>query len=406
MRPEAAGVGLPDRMNGMKSPECSDTMKITILGPAHPYRGGLASIMEIMARTFQRRGDEVDIKTFTLQYPSLLFPGESQTVATPPPADLRICRCVNTMNPLNWVRVGRRIRRERPDFVLMKYWTPFMAPCFGSIARIARGNGHTKVLCQIDNVEPHERHLTDKPFNRYYLHSVDGFVYMSEQVHSELRAYSDAPALFSPHPLFENFGERVERSEACVRLGLDPANRYVLFFGLIRDYKGLDLLLDAWAQLRRAGRTEGRRLIVAGEFYTAREPYLNRIADNGLQDEVLLHDRFIPDDDVKYYFSAADFVVQPYKTATQSGVTQIAYQFCVPMVVTKVGGLAEIVPDGRVGYVCEPTPEGVAGAIERMYEGDTLQRFRENCVEERRRFSWEEMCSRITELYGLVASGK
>ena len=406
MRPEAAGVGLPDRMNGMKSPECSDTMKITILGPAHPYRGGLASIMEIMARTFQRRGDEVDIKTFTLQYPSLLFPGESQTVATPPPADLRICRCVNTMNPLNWVRVGRRIRRERPDFVLMKYWTPFMAPCFGTIARIARGNGHTKVLCQIDNVEPHEHHLTDKPFNRYYLHSVDGFVYMSEQVHSELRAYSDAPALFSPHPLFENFGERVERSEACVRLGLDPANRYVLFFGLIRDYKGLDLLLDAWAQLRRAGRTEGRRLIVAGEVYTAREPYLNRIADNGLQDEVLLHDRFIPDDDVKYYFSAADFVVQPYKTATQSGVTQIAYQFCVPMVVTKVGGLAEIVPAGRVGYVCEPTPEGVAGAIERMYEGDTLQRFRENCVEERRRFSWEEMCSRITELYGLVASGK
>ena len=406
MRPEAAGVGLPDRMNGMKSPECSDTMKITILGPAHPYRGGLASIMEIMARTFQRRGDEGDIKTFTLQYPSLLFPGESQTVATPPPADLRICRCVNTMNPLNWVRVGRRIRRERPDFVLMKYWTPFMAPCFGTIARIARGNGHTKVLCQIDNVEPHEHHLTDKPFNRYYLHSVDGFVYMSEQVHSELRAYSDAPALFSPHPLFENFGERVERSEACVRLGLDPANRYVLFFGLIRDYKGLDLLLDAWAQLRRAGRTEGRRLIVAGEFYTAREPYLNRIADNGLQDEVLLHDRFIPDDDVKYYFSAADFVVQPYKTATQSGVTQIAYQFCVPMVVTAVGGLPEIVPDGRVGYVCEPTPEGVAGAIERMYEGDTLQRFRENCVEERRRFSWEEMCSRITELYGLVASGK
>ena len=403
MRPEAAGVGLPDRMNGMKSPECSDTMKITILGPAHPYRGGLASIMEIMARTFQRRGDEVDIKTFTLQYPSLLFPGESQTVATPPPADLRICRCVNTMNPLNWVRVGRRIRRERPDFVLMKYWTPFMAPCFGTIARIARGNGHTKVLCQIDNVEPHEHHLTDKPFNRYYLHSVDGFVYMSEQVHSELRAYSDAPALFSPHPLFENFGERVERSEACVRLGLDPANRYVLFFGLIRDYKGLDLLLDAWAQLRRAGRTEGRRLIVAGEFYTAREPYLNRIADNGLQDEVLLHDRFIPDDDVKYYFSAADFVVQPYKTATQSGVTQIAYQFCVPMVVTAVGGLPENVPDGRVGYVCPPTAEGVAAAMDRMYEGDALKRFRENCVEERRRFSWEEMCSRVTELYGLVA---
>ena len=180
--------------------------------------------------------------------------------------------------------------------------------------------------------------------------------------------------------------------------------RYVLFFGLIRDYKGLDLLLDAWAELKRSGRTEGRRLVVAGEFYTAREPYLKRIADHGLQDEVLLHDRFIPDADVKYYFSAADFVVQPYKTATQSGVTQIAYQFCTPMVVTRVGGLAEIVPDGRVGYVCPPTAEGVAAAIDRMYEGDTLERFRQNCAVERRRFSWEEMCSRITELYRTVAA--
>ena len=391
------------RWCGLRGDNLYQTMKITIVGPAHPYRGGLASILEILARTFQRRGAEVGIRTFTLQYPSLLFPGKSQTVTTPAPGDLHITRCVNTVNPLNWWRIGRRIGRERPDFVLMKYWTPFMAPCFGTIARLARRNGHTKVLCQIDNVEPHEHHLIDRPFNRYFLHSVDGFIYMSEQVHRELAAYTSVPALFSPHPLFENFGERVERSEACVRLGLNPGVRYVLFFGLIRDYKGLDLLLDAWAALKQKGCTEGRRLIVAGEFYTSKEPYLKQIADHGLQDEVLLHDRFVPDEEVKYYFSAADFVVQPYKTATQSGVTQIAYQFCVPMVVTDVGGLAEIVPDGRVGYVCPPTAEGVAAAIERMYEGDSLDRFRLNCVEERRRFSWEEMCNRITELYGLVA---
>ncbi len=377
-------------------------MKITVLGPAHPYRGGLASIMEILARTFQQRGNEVDIKTFTLQYPSLLFPGKSQTLESPAPEDLRITRCVNTMNPLNWLRVGRRIRRESPDFVLLKYWTPFMAPCFGTIARLARGNGHTKVLCQIDNVEPHEHHLTDRPFNRYFLRAVDGFIYMSEQVHGELAAYTAVPALFSPHPLFENFGQRVDRSEACVRLSLDPAMSYVLFFGLIRDYKGLDLLLDAWAQLKRSGKTVGRKLIVAGEFYAAREPYLQQIADSGLQDEVLLHDRFIPDEEVKYYFSAADFVVQPYKTATQSGVTQIAYQFCTPMVVTHVGGLPEIVPDGRVGYVCAPTAASVAEAIARMYEGDAIVRFQQNCIEERKRFSWEEMCNRITELYEQV----
>ena len=377
-------------------------MKICIVGPAHPYRGGLASIMEIMARTFASRGHDVGIKTFTVQYPSFLFPGKSQTVSALPPADLHIERCVNTVDPFNWWRVGRAIRRERPDFVLMKYWTPFMAPCFGTIARLARGNGHTRTICQIDNVEPHEHHLTDKPFNRYYLGVVDGFVYMSEQVHGELKAYSDAPALFSPHPLFENFGERVARNEACVRLGLDPTVDYVLFFGLIRDYKGLDLLLDAWAGLRRRGLAAGRRLIVAGEFYTPKERYLRQIADNGLQDEVILHDRFIPDEQVKYYFSAVDFVVQPYKTATQSGVTQIAYQFCVPMVVTDVGGLSEIVPDGRVGYVCEPTVQGVADAIARMYDGDTIERFRLNCIEERKRFSWEEMCTRIAELYEMV----
>ncbi len=381
-------------------------MKITILGPAHPYRGGLASIMETMARVFRHRGHEVKIDTFSLQYPSWLFPGKSQTVDTPPPADLRIERCVNTVNPFNWWRVGRRLRRERPDFVLMKYWTPFMAPCFGSIARIVRGNGHTMVLCQIDNVEPHEHHVVDKPFNRYFLRAVDGFVYMSEQVHGELRAYTSAPALFSPHPLFEHFGERVDRTEACRRLGLGDDVRYALFFGLIRDYKGLDLLLDAWAALRRAGKTAGRRLIVAGEFYTAKEPYLKRIADHGLREEVILHDRFIPDEEVRYYFSAADFVVQPYKTATQSGVTQIAYQFCTPMVVTDVGGLPEIVPDGRVGYVCPPTAEGVADAVVRIWEGDAVERFCANCVEERKRFSWEEMCTRIAELYERVGSDR
>ncbi len=378
-------------------------MKITILGPAHPYRGGLASIMEMLARTFQRRGHEVDIRTFTLQYPALLFPGKSQTVATPPPADLRIFRCVNTMNPLNWLQVGRALRRERPDFILLKYWTPFMAPCFGTIARVARGNGHTKVLCQIDNVEPHEHHLTDRPFNRYFLRSVDGFIYMSEQVHRELQAYTSAPALFSPHPLFENFGTRCPREEACARLGLDPSLHYALFFGLIRDYKGLDLLLDAWAQLKRQGRTAGRRLIVAGEFYTSKEPYLRQIAAAGLGDEVLLHDRFIPDAEVKYYFSAADFVVQPYRSATQSGVTQIAYQFCTPMLVTDVGGLAEIVPHDRVGYVCAPEAGAIADSIDRLFDPETIDRFSRNCVEERRRFSWEAMCDRLTELYDRVA---
>ncbi len=379
-------------------------MKITILGPAYPYRGGLAAILQAVAREFQSRNDEVDIKTFSLQYPSLLFPGTTQFVdqnEVAAPSDIAIERCVNTMNPINWIRTGLRIKRERPDILLLKYWTPFMAPALGAITRIARSNGHTKVICHIDNVDPHERHLTDKLFNHYFLRSVDGFVYMSEQVYNELRQYNTkAKALFSPHPMFENFGSRVERAAACSALALDPAQRYALFFGLIRDYKGLDILFDAWASLKKGGKVEGRKLIVAGEFYTSKERYTTQIESLGLADDVILHDHFIPDSDVANYFSICDFVVLPYHTASQSGVTQIAYNFSVPMIVTNVGGLPEIVSDDRVGYVCPPTASGVAEAIAKIWSDEsTLKRFGVNIIEERKRFSWSAMCDKIMELY-------
>ena len=351
--------------------------------------------MESMAREFQSRGYDVEIITFTLQYPKLLFPGKSQTVDTPKPSDLSIRRAVSTVNPITWWRVGRELRRSAPDIVLMKYWTPFMAPCFGYIARQARKNGKTKVVCQIDNVEPHEHHITDKMFNRYYLNSVDGFIYMSEQVHRELKAYTSAPALFSPHPMFENFGERVDRNEACQQLGLDPQQRYAMFFGLIRDYKGLDTLLDAWAEFRRPG----HKLLVAGEFYASPDKYKSQIERLGLKDDVVLHDFFVPDYNVRYYFSAADCVVLPYKTATQSGVTQICYNFCTPVIVTRVGGLAEIVPDGKVGYVVEPSPSAIVEALNRIYEDGRVEEFAKAMVEERKRFLWKSMCDKIEELY-------
>lgn len=368
-------------------------MKIVILGPAHPYRGGLASIMETMAREYQRRGDEVKIYTFSLQYPSLLFPGKTQTVDTPAPDDLYIERCVNTCNPFNWIRIGQRICRERPDMVLMKYWTPFMAPCFGTIARLARRNGTTKVVCQIDNVEPHEHHLTDHIFNRYYLGAVDAFVHMSEQVYGELRHYTQAPSIFSPHPMFTNFGERVSRVEACEKLGIDSSKRYILYFGLIRQYKGLDILLEAWQKVD----LPDVRLIVAGEFYDDREHYDKLIDELG--DRVVLHDHFVADEDVRYYFSAADLLVLPYRTATQSGVTQIAYNFSLPMIVTNVGGLPEIVKDDVVGVVCEPDAASVASAIEGVYVNGNLERFCSNFEEERKRFSWEAMCDALMQAY-------
>ena len=370
-------------------------MKIVILGPAHPYRGGLASIMETMAREYQSRGHEVVIYTFTVQYPSILFPGKSQFVDTPAPADLRIERVMNTVNPINWVCLGLRLKREKPDMVLMKYWTPFMAPCFGTMARIARTNGVTKFICQVDNVEPHEHHIIDKPCNHYYLKAMDGFVYMSEQVGGELRAYTSVPAIFSPHPMFENFGKVVERKVACEKLGLDADADYSLFFGLIRDYKGLDLLLEAWAKWR----PEGRKLLVAGEFYASREKIYSLIETLGLQDSVVMHEGFVADEDVRYYFSAADSLLLPYRTATQSGVTQIAYNFSVPMLVTDVGGLPEIVPDGRVGVVCQPTVDGILDGVKRLYGEGELQRMKANFVEEKKRFSWATMCDKLLEVY-------
>lgn len=376
-------------------------LKIEFLGPAHPFRGGLAAIMQTMARHYQAEGHQVKLKTFTVQYPTLLFPGKSQYTDAPAPTDLKIERCIHTANPLNWIRQGLRIRREQPDMVILKYWTPFMAPCFGTIARLARRNKHTKFICQIDNVEPHEPHFFDRWFNRWFLGAMDGFVYMSEQVHRELKAYSSAPALFSPHPMFENYGEKIDRTEACRALGLNPEMRYALFFGLIRDYKGLDLLLEAWRKLCREKKMANHKLVIAGEFYTDKIPYIKQINTPELKDCIILHDRFIPDEEVKHFFSATDFLILPYKTATQSGVTQIAYRFNLPVIVTRVGGLAEIIPHEKAGLVCAPEVGEIAAAIERIMVPERLAALRQGMAEESKRFTWDAMCKKLLEVFAM-----
>ena len=375
-------------------------MRIKFIGPAYPYRGGLATIIETLARTFAGRGNEVSIDTFSLQYPRLLFPGKSQFRTGPAPTDLSIERTVSTVNPLSWWRVGRKLRRQRPDLVVLKYWTPLMAPCFGTICRLARKNGHTKVVVHVDNITPHENHFYDRVLNRYFLRSVDGFVYMSEAVKSDLDTYGlGKPALFSPHPLFDTYGQRVERTEACTRLGLDSQTEYTMFFGYIRDYKGLDLLIDAWAQLRSKGLTQGRKLLVVGEVYGADTKYTEQITRLGIEDEVVMHTRFVPDGEVADYFSVAQMVALPYKSATQSGVTQVAYAFGVPMIVTRVGGLAEIVPDGVVGLLADVSAESVAEAIEKAWQEGNLDRFREGIEREKHRFSWDATADVIEQLY-------
>jgi glycosyltransferase involved in cell wall biosynthesis len=372
-------------------------MNIIILGTAYPYRGGLATFNERLALQLRAEGHQVEIYTFTLQYPSILFPGKTQYSTEPQGNDLTITRCVNSINPFNWIRVGRALARKRPDLLIIKFWLPFMAPCFGTIARLARRNGKTRVLSILDNLIPHEHRIGDRPLTQYFTRTVDGFVAMSQSVLSDIDLFDRVkPRQFCPHPLFDYFGTPVPRAEACEHLHLDPTKRYLLFFGFIRDYKGLDWLLRAFADARL--RDRNLRLLVAGEFYNNEQQYRDLVAQLGINDEIEWRTEFIADSQVRYYFSVADLIVQPYKTATQSGVTQIAYHFEKPMLVTRVGGLPEIVPDGRVGYAVEPNPEAIADALVDFVSSDHTQTFAEGIRAEKAKYAWSNMTAALLKV--------
>lgn len=372
--------------------------EVKIIGSAHPFRGGLAAYNERLALEFKISGWQAEIETFTLQYPSVLFPGKSQTSDAPKPDGLKIQQTVNSINPINWLKVGFRIRKQSPDIVLFKYWLPFMAPCFGTIARIIKGNHKTKIICIADNILPHEKRPGDIILTTYFMKSIDGLVAMSNSVCKDAyRFRSDIPLHLCPHPLFDNFGDPVERTDAIGKLALDPTYRYILFFGFIRDYKGLDLLLEAFAA--EGLRKFPVRLIVAGEFYTDSKPYSELIKKLNLENYIILKNDFIPNDEVRYYFCAADLVVQPYKSATQSGVTQIGYHFNKPMLVTDVGGLPEIIPDKMIGYVVKPDPGAIADAIKDFFEKDRKTEFEENVKTEKQKFLWSNMVNAILEVF-------
>lgn len=365
-------------------------MKIVVLGTAWPYRGGIALFNERLAREFQKEGDDVITYTFTLQYPSFLFPGKTQYSEEPAPQDMNIVRKVSSVNPFNWIKVGRELKKLAPDLIVIGFWLPFMAPCLGTIARIAGKNGKTKVVSVVHNIIPHEHRIGDKMFASYFCKSVDGFVAMSDSVLNDLTQFDNVkPRVFCRHPLYDNFGQHVERSNALAELGLDSNYRYMLFFGLIRDYKGLDIMLKAYADSRL--RQMGVKLIVAGEFYNNAEKYFELEKELGLEGEVIWHREFVPDSRVRYYFGAADIIVQPYKSATQSGVTQIAYHFEKPLIVTNVGGLAEIVPDGKAGYVVEPDEKQIADAIVDFFGNNRQNEFNEGLLFEKKKYAWSNM---------------
>ncbi len=377
--------------------ETNGKKKIILLGTAHPFRGGLASYNERLAQEFIKEGHEVEIYTFTVQYPNFLFPGKSQFSEEPAPKNLIIKRKVNSVNPFNWIKIGNEIKRLKPDILIFKFWLPFMGPCFGTIARRVKKNRHTKIITVLDNVIPHEHRFGDKLFTKYFLKPIDAFISMSKSVADDLNTFDQKkPRDFNPHPLFDNFGEAIPKEKAKEILGLDPNSRYILFFGIIRDYKGLDLLLEAFEKL--PSRKKNVKLLVAGEYYSNEEKYKQLIADLKIESDVKVVNEFIKDSEVGRYFGAADIVAQPYKNATQSGVTQIGYHFETPMLVTNVGGLPEMIPDGSVGYVVDPNPESISNALENFFNSDKEILFRENLKVEKQKYLWDKLTAKILQL--------
>ncbi len=368
-------------------------MKITIIGPAWPLRGGLADFDERLARELQTHGHEVSIYSYALQYPGFLFPGKTQYTDAPAPAGLTIHTLINSVNPFSWIATGNRLKKERPDLVIVRYWLPFMGPALGTILRRVKSNKHTRVLALADNILPHEKRPGDAAFTNYFMGPVDGFATMSDKVMEQLKDLTRKPAVRVHHPLYDNYGEPIDHKLALQKLRLNEDRKYLLFFGFIRKYKGLDLLLEAMALLKN--QEENIHLIVAGEYYGDREFYERIIAQHQLQDRIHLFTDFIPNQEVPVYFSAADVVMLPYRSATNSGITQIAYYFEKPMIVTNVGGLPEVVSDGRTGIVCEPEPAAIAETIMQFFTPGVMINTSNALKEEKEQYSWKTFTDKL-----------
>ena len=370
--------------------------KLVIIGPAWPLRGGLSAFDEKLATQFTEKGIQTKIDTFSLQYPSILFPGKSQYTTDPKPKDVNISVCINSINPLNWIKIGLQLYREKPDLIIVRFWIPFLAPCLGTILKIAKKNNHTKVISIVDNMIPHEKRMGDRLLTQYFVKTVDGFIAMSEKVKNDIKTFSHKPVSISPHPIFNHFGDPITKMEARKQLGLPQEKKIILFFGYIRKYKGLDLLIQAMSS--ESIKKLNIQLMIVGEFYEDASNYHDLVNSLGLQNQISFYSNYIPDGEVKNYVCSADFIIQPYKNATQSGVTPLAYHFEKPMLVTNVGGLADTVPNLKTGIVVEPTTNAIVKGIENLYElGEN--HFIPNIIEEKKKYSWAQMTEKFLALY-------
>ena len=369
---------------------------LVIIGPAWPLRGGLAAFDEKLATTFTQKGIPSSIETFSLQYPQFLFPGKTQYRNEPAPNNITIHVSINSINPINWVLVGLKLKKAKPSLIIVRYWLPFLAPCLGTICRIVRWNKSTKVIAIVDNMIPHEKRMGDTLFTKYFANSVDGFLTMSEKVKKDVQQFSSKQILISPHPIFDHFGAPIDQHLAKKSLEIADDTKLILFFGFIRKYKGLDLLLKAMAS--DSIKDLGIELMIVGEFYEDAAPYHELIESLGISNRVHLKEGFIADKEVKQYVCSADFIIQPYRNATQSGVTPLAYHFEKPMLVTNVGGLADTVPNNQVGVVVEPNAEAIAEGIVTLYTNGAAHYLPQIKIE-KQKYTWEQMADNFLHLH-------
>lgn len=338
-------------------------MKIAYLSTFYPLRGGIAQFNASLYRALERQGHEVKAFTFSRQYPGFLFPGETQYVTKDDKADpIPSLEILDSANPLSWLRTGRTISKWQPDLLVMKYWITYFGPSLGTVAKKVGRNA--KVITILDNVIPHEPRIIDKPFTRYFLRQHDGFIAMSNKVRDDLLSLQPgAKVIRQDHPIYDHFGARVPVADARRHLGLHPDKKTLLFFGFIRDYKGLDLLIDAFAEL-----DETYQLVIAGEVYGSFDEYQQHIDRNPRKADIHVFTRYIPDHEVPYFFCSSEVCVLPYRDGTQSGITMIAYHFETPLVATRVGGLPETIEPYGTGLVVDKVePAAIAEGIRRFY---------------------------------------
>lgn len=370
--------------------------RVALVGPFWPYRGGIAHFSTALAGGLQRRGHSVRAATFRRQYPSLLFPGTSQLEGGSPPAEApQAVRLLDSLNPISWYQTARQIAREGADVAILAYWTPFLAPAMGTVARLLKRWG-VRVLCVVHNAIPHERRPGDLILGRYLLQACDGLMVMSDTVEEDVRRLAaDVPLRKAGHPTYESFGEAVPRAAAREELGLPADAPVFLFFGFVRPYKGLHVLLDAFGEV--VLHVPNARLVVAGEFYEGEDALRNQAAPLGAA--VRFDAGYISNESVPLYFSAADAVVQPYTSATQSGVAQLAFQYGRPVITTDVGGLAESVPHEVAGLVVPPeNPRQLAAALVRFVRDDLAGPLSAGAERQREQSSWSHFLNAVEGL--------